>query len=82
MLEVQFLALLVGCHLAGVCSISEYLEDLVTRIDTPHLHQIHITFFNQLIFDTLQLCQFLSHTEELESPDTAHVIFNSLAVQV
>jgi hypothetical protein len=62
--------------------ISEYLEDLVMRIDTPHLHQIDITFFNQLIFDTPRLRQFLGHTEELESPDTAHVIFDSLGVQV
>jgi hypothetical protein len=62
--------------------ISEYLEDLVTRIDTPHLHEVHITFLNQIIFDTPRLRQFLGHTEELESPDTAHVIFDSLGVQV
>ncbi len=62
--------------------ISEYLEDFVTRIDTPHLHEIHITFLNQLIFDTPRLRQFLGRTEELGSPDTAHVIFDSLDVHV
>ena len=30
--------------------VTEYLEGLVTRIDTPQLSQMHITFFNQIKF--------------------------------
>jgi len=30
---------------------SEYLEELVAQIDTPCINEVHISFFNQLIFD-------------------------------
>ena len=39
--------------------VSEYLEDLVARIDAPLLHDLCITFFHQLIFDTPQLTQLI-----------------------
>ena len=39
---------------------SEYLEELVVRIDAPLLEYLDIVFFNQLIFDTPQLAQFIS----------------------
>src|SRR5713101_2341618 len=35
-------------HFKGV---TEYLEELVTRIDTPRLNCTNITFFNQINFD-------------------------------
>ena len=44
-------------------SNGENLDDFVVQIDTPLLDNISITLFNQLIFDTPQLCCFLGHTE-------------------
>ena len=49
--------------------VSEYFEDLVTRIDAPLLNQLRITFFHQLIFDTPQLIQFISRTPTLKAYD-------------
>ena len=49
--------------------VSEYLEVLVARIDAPILDKLDITFFQQLIFDTPQLTQFISHT-----PSSRHKI--------
>jgi hypothetical protein len=31
--------------------VSEYLEDLIARINTPQLHLLKLTFFMDLIFD-------------------------------
>ena len=42
--------------------VSEYLEDLVARIDAPLLSDLLIGFFHQLIFDTPQLAQFISRS--------------------
>ena len=39
--------------------VSEYLEDLMSRIDAPLLTVLTTTFFHQLIFDTPQLTQFI-----------------------
>ena len=46
--------------------VSEYLEDLVARIDAPLLTYISITFFHQLILHTPQLTQFISRTPTLK----------------
>jgi hypothetical protein len=61
---------------------SEYLEDLVSRIDTPLLDCLHITFFHQLIFDTPQLSQFISRTPNLETQGEARVVFSGDRVWV
>ncbi|KAI0286439.1 hypothetical protein BC826DRAFT_83927 [Russula brevipes] len=45
------------------CGVSEYLEDLTSRIDAPLLSFLRITFFNQLIFNTRRLCAFISRVE-------------------
>ncbi|KAH9971596.1 hypothetical protein BGW80DRAFT_1253316 [Lactifluus volemus] len=50
--------------------VSEYLEDLIAQIDTPQLHTVTITFFNQLVFGFQQLPQFIIH---LPTPDTAKI---------
>jgi hypothetical protein len=42
--------------------VSEYLEDLVARIETPLLDSIRISFFHQLIFDIPQLSRFMRTT--------------------
>ena len=61
---------------------SEYLEDLVARIDAPLLDNLKITFFHQLIFDTPYLAQFVSRTPKFNSHDEARVVFNYLDVSV
>ena len=62
--------------------VSEYLEDLVAHIDAPRLFQFHITFFNQIVFDTPQLIQFISRTSALKSPEKARLIFEKNAARV
>jgi hypothetical protein len=55
--------------------VIEYLEDLVTGIDTPQLDYLRIIFFNQIDFDTPRLAQFINRTPKLGKPD-ATVQFN------
>jgi hypothetical protein len=50
---------------------SEYLEDILARIDTPRLDGLHVTFFNQIIFDTPQLVQFIGRRPTLRAPERA-----------
>ena len=45
--------------------VSDYLDDLVARIDAPLLDNFYITFFHQLILDTPQLTLFISLTVTL-----------------
>ena len=53
--------------------VSEWLEDLVARIDAPLLGSVSITFFHQLILDILQLTQFIRRTTMLQALDEAHM---------
>jgi hypothetical protein len=53
--------------------VNEYLEDLVVRIHSPLLSHLSVTFFNQLIFNTVQLMQFVSRAEKLTTYDRAQV---------
>ena len=55
--------------------VSEYLEDLVARIDAPRLDTLRITFFNQIAFDTPQFIQFISRTSTSEALVKASVSF-------
>ncbi|KAF8495484.1 hypothetical protein F5888DRAFT_558501 [Russula emetica] len=55
--------------------VTEYLEELVTRIDTPRLYGMDITLFNQIDFDIPRLAQFINCTPELRARDEAHVRF-------
>jgi hypothetical protein len=56
--------------------ISEYLEDLVARIDSPLLDSLQIKFFHQLIFDTPQLTRFISRTPELQARNEARIVIS------
>jgi hypothetical protein len=56
--------------------VSEYLEDLVARIDAPLLDKILITFFHQLIFDIPQLAQFMRRTPTFQPVIDASVHFS------
>jgi hypothetical protein len=60
----------------GFVGVSEYLEDLVARIDSPLLDSLQIKFFHQLIFDTPQLAQFISRTPELKARNEARMVIS------
>lgn len=62
--------------------VSEYLEDLVARIDAPLLDLLDITFFHQVIFHTPQLAQFISRTPQFKTNDEARVAFYSMTAVV
>jgi hypothetical protein len=55
---------------------SEYLDDLVAHVVAPRLSQLHITFFNQIIFDTPQFIQFICRTPRLRAFKKARVTFH------
>jgi hypothetical protein len=56
--------------------VSEYLEDLVARIDAPLLNFIWIIFFHQLIFDIPQFALFMMRTSiSFQTFDNASVNF-------
>ena len=50
---------------------SEYLEEIVGRIDAPALDYVTITFFNQLVFNTPLLRDFFSRTKVFREPNRA-----------
>ena len=62
---------------------TQYLEELVTRIDTPQLDQMHITFLNQIYFDCPFLVQFINRTPTLSRAcNETHVQFFDSAASV
>jgi hypothetical protein len=62
--------------------VSEYLEVVVARIDSPQLDTLRITFFNDIVFDTSQLAQFIRRTPILKALTKAHVTFEGGEVSV
>jgi hypothetical protein len=61
---------------------SQYLEDLMARIDAPLLDKLTITFFHQLIFDTPGLAQFIYRTPNFKTHHEARVEFSDSGVRV
>ena len=53
----------------------DYLEVILARIDAPRLDDLDIAFFNQLIFDTPQLSQFISRRSTFMALEEAHIEF-------
>jgi len=62
--------------------VSEYLDDLVARIDAPQLDRLYIIPFHQINFDTPHLVQFISRTPRLAEPNLALVGFDLDFAQV
>ena len=62
--------------------VSEFLEDLVARIDTPLLDKAEITFLNQLLYEIPRLSQFVARANKFKVFDQAHVLFQHRYVQV
>jgi hypothetical protein len=60
---------------------SEYLEDIVSRLEAPLLSDTDITFFNQLIFDTPLLRHFISRTATFREAHRADISCDENAVQ-
>jgi hypothetical protein len=53
--------------------VSEYLEDFVALIDTPQLNELSLKFFNDFVFDTPQLIQFISRSPTSRAFEKAHI---------
>jgi hypothetical protein len=62
--------------------VIEYMEDLVTFIDAPQLHDFYITFFNQIDFDIPRLAQFIKRTPTIRPLNEAHVQFDDYSAHV
>ena len=61
---------------------SEYLDDLVAHIDAPTLNELSITFFNDIVFDTPQLIQFISRIPTLNALERASISFEDGAASI
>ena len=65
---------------------SEYLEKLLARIDAPRTNELCISFFNQFMFDTPQLFQFIQEfirrRPTLKAPERGHLTFSSNFIMV
>ena len=55
--------------------VSEYLEELVARIDAPLLDDFSVIFFHKPTFDTSQLARFIGRTPNVKAHDEARVNF-------
>ena len=62
--------------------VSDYLDDLVARIDAPRLIELYITLINQIIFGTPQFIQFISCTSTLKPVKEACLVFGDDYVRV
>ena len=65
----------------GFKGFTGYLEELVTRIDTPRLDNMCMTFFNQIDFDCPRLAQFINRAPKLKKRD-AQVEFDDNSARV
>ena len=64
------------------CGDSEYLEAIVTRIDTPLLELIDLSFFNRLVFKIPHLSSFARRTSQLASPTQAKIYASGSSVSI
>jgi hypothetical protein len=61
---------------------SEYLEEILARIDAPRLNKMHVYFVNQIVFDLPQLFQFVGRIPTLRAPKKGHIAFTFTAIVV
>jgi len=62
--------------------VSEYFEDFVARIDTPHITCLNIGFFMDLIFDVPRLCNFIDRIEGLKPFNQARIEFSGREIEI
>jgi F-box-like len=55
--------------------VSEYLDDVVARIDAPLINELSISLFNQIEFDTPQFIKFISRTPRFKAFKIVHIFF-------
>ena len=55
--------------------VSEYLDELVARINAPRLESLDITLFNQIVFDAPQVIQFICRTPTMNALEKARFTF-------
>jgi hypothetical protein len=60
----------------------EYLEDILSQIETPMLNRSSFRIFNQLVFDTPLLGHFILRTETFMRIHTACLEFHSWGVRI
>jgi len=63
---------------------SEFLEELVSRINIPSLEDFSVTFFNQVMFDISQLPQLIRRTNKykFKALNRARITFSGISVKV
>ena len=61
---------------------SEYLEEILARIDAPRLIDLHVTFLDHDIFDAPQLFQFISRRPTLRASENGYIALNSRTIFV
>ena len=61
---------------------SEYLDVVMAHIDAPRLYILYTILFNDIVFDTPQLTQFISRTPIMRALEKAHVTFDGDATAV
>ena len=61
---------------------SEYLEELIARIDAPHLVRLSLIFFYQAVFDAPQQFRFIHDSEIFKSPLLSTVEVSPQGIEV
>ena len=62
--------------------VSEYLEDLVARIDTPKCHWLQIDLFMDLTFHIPRLNEFIARAERIRPYISANVTFSATHIHI
>ena len=62
--------------------VSEYLDDLMARIDAPQLDFLHLQLFYQPIFGIPQLPQIIHRTEKFKTPHEADIGFHDYGADI
>ena len=62
--------------------VSDYLDDLIARIEAPRLFSLCIKFFNQTLFGSPPLVRFISRIPGLKAPEEARLAFANLSALV
>jgi len=62
--------------------VSKYLEGVIARIDAPHLNELRIMFFMNLIFDIPQLHRFIGRTGRLRPLNPAQIQFRGYEIKI
>ena len=55
--------------------VSEYLDELMARIEAPRLSSLYIIFLNQILFGSPPLVRFISRTPALKALEEAYLTF-------